>query len=97
MSEQITDTLAALSKLRAGDREAVLKRLSPEERRRLEAHKALALKPKSATPMKREPRRKVLEVSPWLAKHLVKVADARVATTPAAREAVGALLGDDAS
>jgi hypothetical protein len=95
MRSDLTKVLAALSKLGASDRQAILKRLSDDERRLLAEHRA----PPQTQPARvtRAAAKSELPCSPWLAKRLALVADERegpALVTEAARSAVRALLAE---
>jgi hypothetical protein len=69
MSEYASDIVELLTDLRPADRRAILKRLTREERRRLEA---LASAPSAASGPAPAPELRITRstCSPWLARHL---------------------------
>lgn len=90
MPDALKQALAALSKLRSGDRQAILKRLSREQRRALAQ---LASPPATmAWPVQATlPKPALPSCSPWLAKRLAMLESGEATATSATREAVRAL------
>ncbi len=87
MPEALVEALNALAALRPGDRRAVLRRLSPEQRKLLERSRVAK---SAAAPASKPARASMPSCSFWLAKRLGEMAAVEECphTTPAARAAV---------